>query len=246
MAASDASTRLPRAGKRANELVRWTIGPVFGVLAILMFVTRDQMDIPNTERVPVAWETVTTDPLRSPLADPPHIVLAGFELECMECHRMFESLPDTPRWLMQHRHIVFDHGLNDRCLDCHDRDDRNMLGLSSGETIPFADAPRLCAHCHGAAWRDWQRHVHGRTTDYWDETRGPRTRLSCVECHDPHAPAFDQMRPLPGPNTLRMGEPRRDHHPAAFERRNPLRHFNAPRPGPAAEPARPAGEEGAD
>jgi hypothetical protein len=243
MAASEASTRPSLTGKLANELVRWTIGPVFLVLAGWMFVIRDRTDIPHTGRVQVAWDEITTDPMRIPLDDPPHIVVAGFELECMECHRMFESLPDTPRWIMQHRHILLDHGLSDRCLDCHDRDDRNRLALGGGETVPFADAPRLCAHCHGTTWRDWERHVHGRTIDSWDETRGPRRRLSCVECHDPHAPAYDPMRPLPGPNTLRMGEPRRERHPEPVERRNPLRHWNAPRPGPAAGPDEPAGAE---
>jgi len=243
MAATDASSRSPRAGKPANELVQWAIGLVFLVLAAWMFVTRDQVDIPHADRVQVAWDQITIDPMRRPLVDPPHIVLAGFELECMECHRMFESLPDTPRWLMQHRSIMLDHGVSDRCLDCHDRDDRNRLTLGGGETVLFADATRLCAHCHGTTWRDWQRGMHGRTSDYWSADHGPVRRFSCVECHDPHAPAFEPMRPLAGPRTLRMGDPRHERYPEVTERRNPLRHSNALRPGPPADPDRAAGEQ---
>jgi hypothetical protein len=233
---AEASTRTSATGKLANELMQWMIGPVFLVLAGWMFVTRDHGDIPHTGRVQVAWEEITPDPMRVPLADPAHMVVAGFELECMECHRLFESLPDTPKLLMQHRDIVLDHGLSDRCFDCHDRDDRNRLTLGGGETVPFAEAPMLCAQCHGTTWRDWQRHVHGRTLDYWDGTRGPRSKLSCVECHDPHAPAYEPMRPFPGPRTLRMGDPRQARHLEVVERRNPLRHWNAPRPDPEGAP----------
>jgi hypothetical protein len=205
--------------------VAWLIGPVFLVLAGAMYATRHDRDIPHTERVTVAVEEITTDPLRSPLADPPLMLVAGFEKKCTECHRLFTSPLDTPRRLMQHCEVVTDHGLNDRCFNCHDREDRNRLVLNSGETVPFADATRLCAECHGPVWRDWERGIHGRTVDYWDASRGPRRRLTCVECHDPHVPAYDPMQPLPGPHTLRMGEPHDDRHQDEVEARNPLQRW---------------------
>jgi predicted CXXCH cytochrome family protein len=63
--------------------------------------------------------------------------------------------------------------------------------------------------------------VHGRTDGYWDEERGPVHRKKCIQCHDPHAPAFGAMTPAPGPNTIRMGSPSRaaPHEP---QTRNPL------------------------
>jgi hypothetical protein len=116
--------------------------------------------------------------------------------------------------------------------------------LSNGETIVFGEAPTLCAQCHGTTWRDWEQGMHGRANDYWDVTRGAVRWLSCVECHDPHAPAFDPMQALPGPNTLRMGDPRRDRHLEVAERRNPLRYWYAPRHRAQIEAGRPEGEQG--
>jgi hypothetical protein len=243
MAAPEASTRPRATAKPADALMRAIIGPLFLVLAAGLFVTRDQVSVPHVTQVPVSRQDITTDPLRLPLPDPPWIAAGGYELTCMECHRLFESLPDTPRRLMHHLHIALDHGLNDRCLNCHDRDDRNRLVLSSGETIPFAESPSLCAECHGTTWRDWQRRVHGRTDDYWDATWGPPRTLSCVECHDPHVPAIGPMRPLPGPRTLRMGEPRRDRHAAAVGKRNPLRHWGPRRSREHTAPGEPADDD---
>ena len=52
-------------------------------------------------------------------------------------------------------------------------------------------------------------------------------RLSCTECHDPHAPAYEAFHPLPGPHTLRMsdGNPHKTAHSdqGHTTRRNPLR-----------------------
>jgi hypothetical protein len=219
---ADPSTGPAPREEALNLLVRSLIGPVLLVLAGGLVVTREWTGIPHTEAVRVSREDITTRPVRQPLADPPRIMQGGYAMHCMECHRHFESRPDTPRRLMQHRHIALDHGLNDRCLNCHDRDERNKLVLDGGRLIPYAETDMLCAQCHGTAWRDWQRGAHGRTNDYWDISRGPMRRLVCIECHDPHAPAFAPMRPLPGPNTLRMGEPGEADHTAEASRRNPL------------------------
>ena len=236
MTVADSPTRPGPREEALNTLVRSLIGPVLLVLAVWLVVTRDWTGIPHTEPVHIDREDITTNPVRQPLADPPRIVVGSYAMHCMECHRHFESRPDTPRRLMQHRHIVLDHGLNDRCLNCHDREDRNKLVLDGARLIPYAEADMLCAQCHGTAWRDWQRGTHGRTNDYWDISRGPMRRLVCIECHDPHTPAFAPMRPLPGPNTLRMGTPRTAEHASDASRRNPLLQWSVGRP-PAHAPA---------
>jgi hypothetical protein len=41
--------------------------------------------------------------------------------------------------------------------------------------------------------------THGGMRGHWDLSRGPRERNHCVACHDPHAPAFGQFEPVPGP-----------------------------------------------
>ena len=61
-------------------------------------------------------------------------------------------------------------------------------GISSG-----------CAQCHGPQYRDYRHGAHGGMRGHWDLSRGPRERNHCVACHDPHAPAFGQFEPVPGP-----------------------------------------------
>jgi hypothetical protein len=161
-------------------------------------------------------------PVRSIDALEAKVVVAGFTMQCQECHRLFPSQPETPRRLTQHQEIRLDHGLNDRCFNCHDRDNRDRLALRGGQTVSFAEVPLLCAKCHGPTFRDWEEGMHGLSLGTWNAELGPRRRLVCSECHDPHGPAYEIMRPYPGPNTLRMG-PQHHEHESAEDMRNPLR-----------------------
>lgn len=188
--------------------MRNVIPLVFLALAALLALdSRRGLALP----IPAASGVVRADlelgPPRVMLADPPAIQNGPFRQTCRECHDVFPS-PDVPRSpMLQHTHIVLDHGLNDRCYNCHAREDRDRLALVDGTRLGFDQVPRLCAQCHGTAWRDWQNGTHGRTSGYWDRTRGESVRLACTQCHDPHAPAYPPFVPLPGPNTLRMGDP---------------------------------------
>jgi hypothetical protein len=188
--------------------VRFVIPIVFIALAAWFALdARAGHSLPIPPPSGVAEADLELGPPRQALELPPAIQNGPFRQTCSECHDIFPSpeLPRTP--LIQHTHIVLDHGLNDRCYNCHAREDRDRLALYDGTTIGFEDVPRLCAQCHGPAWRDWQHGTHGRTSGFWDVTRGERVRLACTQCHDPHAPAFPAYAPLPGPNTLRMGHP---------------------------------------
>ena len=60
----------------------------------------------------------------------------------------------------------------------------------------MADAALLCGKCHGTIYRDWQAVVHGRPNGFWNPALGGKTRLRCLECHDPHQPKFKPMPPL--------------------------------------------------
>ena len=219
-------SKLDQPTRRASALSPVLMGVIFLGLAAWFVWGADLVRIPRTNAVPIAPGHLDTAPRRDALGDPPLIVIGGFRRACMECHRFFESAPETARRLNQHTHIVLDHGLNDRCFNCHDRDDRNRLALRGNKTIPFTEAPRLCAKCHGPTYRDWQHGMHGRTNGYWDETRGEARRLKCVECHDPHAPAFPAFEPLPAPNTLRMGKARPRAHGTAVDELDPLRKWH--------------------
>jgi hypothetical protein len=205
-----------------QDLMGYLIGPIFLLLAIWFALGPSLLSMPEHEMQVVPTDEFSTRPMRLMMDDPPVVTMASYEMRCQECHKLFESLPETPRRLTQHQDIVLDHGLNDRCLNCHDREDRNRLAQPGTTSLAFHEAALLCATCHGTTYRDWQRGMHGRTNGHWNPDYGEQVRLSCTQCHDPHQPAFKPMTSLPGPETLRMGDPHgvTDDTPEAH---NPLR-----------------------
>jgi len=113
---------------------------------------------------------------------------------CMECHK--DQKDKTRRELGFHdeQQSVFDHDSEHRwCLDCHDYENRNVLRLASGATVPFTESYRLCGQCHGDKFRDWRLGIHGKRVGMWD---GAKTYLLCVSCHNPHSPAFKGVKEI--------------------------------------------------
>lgn len=107
-----------------------------------------------------------------------------------------ELAPEDSTWAPLHG------GANLWCLDCHDHDDRDQLRLLNGEQVGFNESHLLCGQCHGPVLRDWDDGLHGRTNGYWNpalDAEGTSSRLLCVDCHMPHAPAFPGMQPLAAP-----------------------------------------------
>ncbi len=107
---------------------------------------------------------------------------------CSGCHA--DQKDRTRRELGFHdeQQSVFDHDAEHRwCLDCHDYENRDVLRLASGETVPFTESYRLCGQCHGDKYRDWRAGVHGKRVGRWD---GAKTYFLCVNCHNPHSPRF--------------------------------------------------------
>lgn len=227
--AKDAST-LPRVGKASTSVV---LTVVFFALALWFLVGPNLARVPRIDPAVVEASDLGIGPIRSMQSSPPIVFLGGFDRHCMDCHRFFQPERESARQLVQHMHIVMDHGLNDRCANCHDRVNANRLALRGEETVSFDESAELCAKCHGPTYRDWQHGMHGKTTGYWDRSRGDPLRFTCVECHDPHAPAFAPMRPLPGPNTLRMvlTQPHEGAHVSPLEQADPLRkwHYDKPK-----------------
>ena len=157
---------------------------------------------------------------------------------CSACHT--ERGDRTRRQLAFHEDIqeIFDHDSEHRwCLDCHDAQNRDVLKLASGETVPFTESYRLCGQCHGDKYRDWRAGVHGKRVGQWD---GAKTYFLCVNCHNPHTPGFKGVKEVPVDGkkttapTLEMlrPEPR------------PLRPDEMRRPPPAAAPATTTAREG--
>ena len=193
------------------------IGPAFLILAAFLYWGPELADLPEFHSTPINSADLSTAPRRAPLADPPQVMINGFEQTCMSCHRLFPPRDIPPgTTLLQHTHVELEHGINDRCRNCHDVQDRDRLRLQGGRTIGYGDVVRLCSECHGPTYKDWVRGMHGRTNGYWNASMGPVERMGCTYCHDPHkpsSPAMDPLRPMPGPHTLRvvMPPPREEH-----------------------------------
>ena len=206
-------------------------------LAVLLGLTAWFLSEPKASLPPIVAtqhvdaEQIQRGAIRSAMPAPPSTLIEGIRLRCSECHALFESQHQTDPDLRQHKNLGLDHGMNERCFNCHSYEDRNMLILDDDVEIGFDEVERLCAKCHGPTYRDWQAGMHGKTLGSWRSDSPEFRRLACNECHDPHAPAFDPIATLPGPNTLRMGE--RSTHSAPPRRRNPLRIWSQ---GDAADP----------
>jgi hypothetical protein len=117
---------------------------------------------------------------------------------CSSCHtttkpnRETRSSADLDQF---HQGLKYDHG-NLSCLSCHNSTDYETLRLADTRSVEFSDSMTLCSQCHGSQRRDYDRGLHGGMNGHWDLTRGGRTRNTCINCHDPHAPAFPLVMPV--------------------------------------------------
>ncbi len=116
---------------------------------------------------------------------------------CSNCHSIRTPNPENrqPSDLNDfHLGMTFSHGTL-ACLSCHNPSDYDTLRLADNTVVEHPDVMTLCAQCHGPQYRDYQHGAHGGMNGYWDLTRGPRVRNNCVDCHDPHLPAYPKMQP---------------------------------------------------
>lgn len=117
---------------------------------------------------------------------------------CVTCHslRTPTQLPTTMADLTEfHAGLRFTHG-DLSCGSCHVVGDQRAVRKADGTTVDLRDAMVLCRQCHGPQARDYDHGAHGGMTGHWDLSVGGRTRNNCVDCHDPHAPAFEPTRPV--------------------------------------------------
>ncbi len=163
------------------------------------------------DEAPVGAETPLDGSTVDPLADlhldktPPQktsgLVLRriGWTYDCMECHRSIKARWHHEPLQGEHRKLALEHGANRFCLNCHHPENRNAFVDYDGSEIAQKDADLLCAKCHGPIHRDWRMGMHGRRNGFWDPEIGKQTRLHCIQCHDPHRPAFGSIKPLSAP-----------------------------------------------
>ena len=94
-----------------------------------------------------------------------------------------------------HQGLRYLHG-NLTCLSCHNATNYDTLRLADSRAVQFGDVMTLCSQCHGPQRRDYDMGLHGGMNGHWDLSKGGRTRNICVNCHDPHAPAFPLVMPV--------------------------------------------------
>ncbi len=121
-------------------------------------------------------------------------------VRCATCHAIRDAgvFPESTDGLREfHAGLVVKHGPLS-CGSCHVllSGGEPTLHLSDGTHLMTQDTMRLCAQCHGPKFRDYSHGTHGGMTGYWDLSKGSRTRNHCVDCHDPHSPAFAPSRPV--------------------------------------------------
>lgn len=192
-------------GAHPRSWVGWLLPAGFAVVAGALFFGPSRVDIPMSEPAAFDRAALVVAPHRVALPDPPRTLVGGVEENCNACHQIFQSSHAGGEALDYHQEIRLSHGLNDRCLNCHDPSNRERLTLRDGGTISFSQTPVLCSQCHGTVYRDWQRGTHGKTLGSWVTGAEAQHRLNCNDCHDPHSPRYEGMAPLPAPHTLRMG-----------------------------------------
>jgi hypothetical protein len=130
-------------------------------------------------------------------------------IECATCHASnlgtaMAALADAPDGF--HAGIKLVHGAL-VCDSCHAPDDRTRLRLASGQILEMGEVITLCAQCHSSQFRSYQHMAHGGSRGYWDRTKGPVIRNSCVACHAAHAPAYPLVRPVAPTNDRFLPRP---------------------------------------
>lgn len=197
-------------GSRANL---WLGGLTVLFLGLAgMFLAGARSPAPPRADIPlVDPKFLDTTPWRQTYAD---LVRAKEDLsdyDCYGCHEKNQPPPirfnEKGRIIIpkEHSNIVMGHGSHDRndlCYNCHNEQNLETLQVRDGRQVKFDNIPPLCGSCHGPTLRDWDAGSHGRTGGFWNRSLGEARRLSCANCHDPHAPRIPTREPAPGPRTL--------------------------------------------
>lgn len=135
-----------------------------------------------------------TTPVRGE-RDPLGLHRDGEVYECSMCHEGFEGDLGEAALQGEHSDIVFDHGRNVLCLNCHHPSNADLFVDFGGAEIASDTPTLLCAKCHGPHYREWSLDVHGRVSGFWGASQGVQAKLDCIQCHDPHWPKFKAMVP---------------------------------------------------
>jgi nitrate/TMAO reductase-like tetraheme cytochrome c subunit len=79
-----------------------------------------------------------------------------------------------------------------KCTTCHQASNMDYLNSLSGQPISIDRSFELCSQCHSTQYKDWLGGAHGKSVNGW---KPPRIAKTCVNCHNPHNPAFESRWP---------------------------------------------------
>ncbi len=177
-----------------GEFWKKIILPGTGILILIFFLWGDNKpEIP--EAAPLNAEWYTPETARGEILV--NTVMPG---NCFICHSVQIPDPELIRPQFAHPTVKLDHGVNDRCYNCHHIYNRDSLAGDGETTIPFATPEKLCARCHGIIVRDWLAGTHGLRQGRWMIKAGEEpVNFTCTECHDPHSPKFKYKIAAPAP-----------------------------------------------
>ncbi|MDH5380935.1 MAG: hypothetical protein OEW75_08785 [Cyclobacteriaceae bacterium] len=125
---------------------------------------------------------------------------------CLSCHtEPLEDLKNKQENGKQaHWDIKINHAENNvmGCITCHDQNSMDGLTAINKGKITYNESFKLCLQCHSTQYNDWLGGAHGKSLGGWVE---PRIMNNCVNCHDPHSPAFEPRWPA-RLNTIKLKE----------------------------------------
>jgi hypothetical protein len=116
---------------------------------------------------------------------------------CQRCHKLplaqmkhdGKDGKTTAHWAVALKHA--DASVMN-CSTCHFEGDLNSLRTLTNRPVKLDNGYQVCAQCHSKQASDWAGGAHGKRVTGWAP---PRVVRSCVECHNPHAPAFAKRMP---------------------------------------------------
>lgn len=122
-----------------------------------------------------------------------HMEIQSFE--CTNCHdKPLKQMQKSPGPKKAHWDVQLVHGDANtmNCTTCHDSENMDVLKSITGNSISFNHSYNQCGQCHSQQKKDWLGGAHGKRLGGWVP---PRTIATCVNCHNPHKPAFESRWP---------------------------------------------------
>ena len=115
---------------------------------------------------------------------------------CTECHskpltemQLMDTTYKSSHWNIELKHAK-SHSME--CVTCHTPDNMDQLHSLTNNPISFNQSYQVCAQCHSQQFSDWKGGAHGNRLGGWAE---PVVKNGCVNCHNPHQPAFGKRMP---------------------------------------------------